>query len=83
MLSFSRDGSNNVISTIELDVPIEKRHYPFTWKTDSEIYAYLLVNKFNDTLQKNLKRIRQEAYTAGWLDAKGKHKKETWFSGWW
>lgn len=53
------------------------------WDCTYDWYASLLVQKINATMSARLRSIREEAYEAGWKDAKAKKSKADWQgSGW-
>lgn len=50
----------------------------------SQIYqAELLKRQFQENLNRHLRNIKEDAYNAGWKDAKAKTKKRTSFWGGW
>jgi hypothetical protein len=58
-------------------------HITARFNCDSVLYAILLRKELDEKLNRELNRIREEAYQKGWRDAKAKKVKETWFSSWW
>ena len=78
MIRFNRDGTKLAIKISH--GPLD-RVYTMRWECQNEEYAELLTRHFCDTFRAAIKRAREEAYRAGWGDAKSKRAKQTWWSG--
>jgi hypothetical protein len=81
VLNFKREGTK-VIAVIEANVSQDKRFLHFSWDTNDEMWGELLQENLQNGLRLKLEDIRRKAYESGWKDARGKRKRETWFSGW-
>jgi hypothetical protein len=68
---------------VEIETNIDNKYIFLDWKTGDGLYSELLRRQLNNNMNKNLERIREEAYEQGWKDAKAKVKKKDWFYGWW
>jgi len=57
--------------------------YLFYWECGREDFAKLLRDNLQKRMNHEIRKIREQAYAAGWKDAKAKRQKETWFSEVW
>ena len=81
MIKFKRDGTLATV-TIEAAIPYyDRRVFPMTFDCSTEVYAGLLTNLLEETVEASVRLAREEAYAKGYKDAKAKRRKETWFRG--
>ena len=78
MIRFNRDGTK---LTIKISHGPLDRLYTMYWECQAEEYAELLTWHFHDALRAAITRVQEEAYQAGWGDAKSKRAKQTEWSG--
>lgn len=83
MIQFNRKDSRVQVK-VSIDIP-RSGNWTYTLdRTESDVpSAQLIVNRMDDVLSNKLKQIREDAYNAGWKDAKAKTKKQDWFAGYW
>jgi hypothetical protein len=75
-----------VNSRVHLDIQtgVLDKYYTLDLNCSNDLHAELLRRAFDAKLEKELQRIRRNAYNQGWKDAKSKKvPKATWFSKWW
>ncbi len=61
--------------------PVANYTSTFRYVRGNEFDAKLMADNLQKKLKSELEQVRKEAYEQGWSDAKGKRKKEDWFSG--
>lgn len=66
--------------TVKLDLVAKGYYFPMSFNTNDPIYAALLADSFNESIRRGIRAVREEAYNAGWQDAKAKRRKADWFS---
>jgi hypothetical protein len=81
MINITRDGTK-VRLAVGTRIPTDKAYdYLFYWDCGCVEYAGLLSEAMRNQLGEVVKAARKEAYEQGFRDAKGKRRKNDWFSG--
>jgi hypothetical protein len=86
MLNVKRDDTKAVID-IETDLPFDSEGkkvstFGFVFEMQSPSRAELLVCYIRNRLEREMVKVRHDAYEQGWRDAKSHRTKETWFADW-
>lgn len=83
MIEITRDGTDVVLTAVS-GYPNHGTKFSGRFSTGAAWVCALLWQHLHGRMQDELRRIRQEAYTQGWKDAKAKKAgKETWFASDW
>jgi len=81
MICFARDETW-AVAKVTLDVPnYDARVFSMNFECNSAVYAGLLADAMQRVLRSKMKAAREEAYAAGWRDAKAKRTRNDCFSG--
>lgn len=74
----------HVVLDVTIYVPrIGFVRYEFEIILANKFYAGFVAEAIERQFQDHMEDVRKKAYEAGWKDAKGKRKKQTWFSRCW
>lgn len=69
----------NVIVKINTGLPIEKCILSFEWQATHQYSAELLMRHLRKNFWNRIEQIREQAYEAGWKDAKSRKRKKILF----